>query len=228
LEDFAFVERCLTGNQDALRTLQTKYGPNLIGFLMKSGADISLAEEIVDHLWADLVTATPGESPKLARYDGSCRLATWLNTVTLNRLLTARRSQKRRDTYIATSIDAPVGDDEGEKTLGSQLSASTLESPEPPLVELLRQAIVTAFAACPAETFVLLQLAHGDALRLRELGRIWGCNPSTISRWLDQATGEISRSVLAHIRAADPLLELTWSDFVQLCQTANLGTLGFE
>jgi RNA polymerase sigma factor (sigma-70 family) len=228
VEDFGLVEGCIEGDQNALLRLQAEYGPNVVGFLMRSGADISQAEEIVNQLWADLVTAPPGESPKLARYDGSCRLATWLNTVAVNRLMSARRSQKRRDGYIATSIDAPVVDEDSERTFGSQIPAPAIDSIEPPLIELLRGAIQNAFASCPAETFVLLQLAHGDGLRLRELGQIWGCNPSTLSRRLDQATSEIARSVLAHVRAADPMLELTWSDFRQLCATVNLGALGFD
>lgn len=228
LEDFALVERCLSGESDALQALQAEYGPDVLRFLMRSGTDIAQAEEIVTQMWADLAVAPPGESPRLSRYDGSCRLATWLNTVAMNRLLTARRSQRRRESYIGVSIDAQLGDEEGTGTLESLLSAPSSEFLDPPLVELLRGAIQAAFAACSAETFVLLQLAHGDGLRLRELGQIWGCNPATISRRLERDTAEIARAVLDHIRSTDPLLELTWSDFVQLCQTANLGALGFE
>lgn len=228
LEDFQFVERCLGGDQEAIRGLQTGYGPNVVAFLMRSGAELSQAEEIVEQLWADLVVAAPGETPRLARYDGSCQLSTWLNTVAMNRLLSARRSQKRLDRYVATSLDAEKGSKEGETTLSSLLPAPSEESAEPPLVDLLRKAIHAAFAASSAETFVLLQLAYGDGLRLRELGQIWGCNPATISRRLAQAAGEIERAALAYVRTTDPLIELTWSDFAALCRNTSLGALGFE
>lgn len=208
--------------------LQTGYGPQIVGFLMRSGADVAQAEEIVEQLWADLIVAAPGEIPRLAKYDGTCQLKTWLNTVAMNRLLSARRSQKRQERHIAMSLDAKTGTGEGEKTLSSQIPAPSVEDLEAPLVELLRKAIHAAFAACSAETFVLLQLAYGDGLRLRELGQIWGCNPGTISRRLAQATAEIERTALAHVRTADPLLDLTWSDFIALCRSANLGALGFE
>jgi len=228
LEDFQLVERCLGGEQEAIRVLQTTFGPKMVAFLMRSGAELAQAEEIVGNLWADLVVAAPEESPKLARYDGSCQLSTWLNTVAINRLLSARRSQKRLDRYVATSLDAEKGSGEGETTLSSQLPAPAVENAEPPLVDLLRKAIQAAFAACSAETFVLLQLAYGDGLRLRELGQIWGCNPATISRRLSQAAGEVERAALAHVRTADPLIELTWSDFAALCRNTSLGALGFE
>lgn len=228
LEDFQLVERCLGGDQEAILTLQTVYGPNVVAFLMRSGAELSLAEEIVAQLWADLVVAAPGENPKLARYDGSCQLATWLNTVAMNRLLSVRRSQKRLERYIATSIDAEKDSGSGETTLSSQLPAPAAENTEPPLIDLLRRAIQVAFATCSAETFVLLQLAHGDGLLLRELGQIWDCNPGTVSRRLAQAAGEIERTALAYVRSADPLIELTWSDFSELCRNTSLGALGFE
>ncbi len=228
VEDFGLAERCLEGEYDSIRVLQTEYGPKVVAFLMRSGADLSEAEEVVDQLWADLLAASPDERPKLARYDGSCRLGTWLNTVAMNRLLTIRRSQKRRENHISTSLDTPSGDKEDDQTLGSLISAPEAESADAPLISLLRGAIQTAFAECPAETFVLLQLAHSDGLLLRELGQIWGCNPSTISRRLEQAAAEIAQSVQAYIRAADPMLHLTWSDFTQICRTTSLGALGFD
>ncbi|MHA3775017.1 RNA polymerase sigma factor [Verrucomicrobiota bacterium sgz303538] len=228
LADFDLAQRCLDGDEQALTTLLNTYKSQILAYLMKTGASLADAEEVVEQLWADAVVAAPEKSPRLAHYDGSCKLGTWLNTVAMNRLISAKRKQQREARVIVAEEPNRRDDEDGSDRIEPLGITPALAPEDLPLIELLRGGIEAAFARCSAENFVLLQLAYGDGLRVAELGQIWGCNPGTISRWLRQASEEVERLALAHVRATDPYLEITWSDFLLLCRTSSLGVLGFE
>lgn len=225
LDDFQLVQRCLDGQPEALREIQVTHRDALMSFLVNKGALQQEAEELVSQLWADCLIANQGEIPRIARYDGSCKLLTWLNTVALNRLLTSKRRQQR---IQIESLESATGAGEGAPTWGAILRAAESLEPEPPLVELLRRGIEAGFQACSPEQYVMLQLAHGDRLKLAELGQIWKCNPGTISRRLEEARSVVQKAAIEYVRDQDRWLDLTWDDFVQLCRSASLGALGFD
>ena len=85
----------------------------------------------------------------------------------------------------------------------------------------MRTAVESAFLNCDAEDFVLLQLAHCDELKLRELAVMFRCDNGTISRRLERAQQGINAATMARVKARDPWLELRWEDFVELCHSAS-------
>ena len=52
-----------------------------------------------------------------------------------------------------------------------------------------------------------------------------GWHESKVSRALSQAMRQIQSDTLQELKKRDPLLELTWQDFVDLCQTQQIGFL---
>ena len=228
LEDFQLVQLAIDGDRHALQRLVAYFQAPLIKFLMHRGAAEQEAEEIAGEMWADCLAAGPTGSPRLASYDGNCQLSSWLNTVAVNRLISIKRKQARLSRLGFESINKPVNDDGGAATLESTIAGQRDLDSELPLIELLKEAIEAGFAACTPEQFVLIRLACADRLRFADLGRMWGCNPGTISRRLDEAKSLVERTALQYIRQADPWIELEWADFAQLCRSTSLGALGFD
>ena len=217
LPDLHFVEKCIEHDVAALTRLRSDYGGPVIAYLVKAGATGPEARETADSLWADLLLPKADGKVRLQRYDGSCALLTWLNTVAFNALLTRKRIDGRRDKRFP-SRDA-----------GDHAEAADAEDGEPvefPLLALLREAVEFAFADCPAEDFVLLQLEHYDQLERAELARMFGCSKATVSRMLSSARTGVSGATMNFLRQRDPWLDLKWEDFLELCRTATPAFFG--
>ena len=221
-DDFHLVQECLEGKTSALAHLQAAYREPLLAFLQGSGAPPHLAGEIVAELWSDCVASQNGTVPKLARYNGACALSTFLNTITLNALV-SRQRRGQRWTAIMADGEPSAGDGED-----SGWVAGAAEPAEVPLLQLMREAIEAAFLACPAEDFVLLQLAHTDGLHVVELAKMFGYSTATVTRNVGRAGREIAEATMQYIKATDPWLELKWEDFLALCGTASPACFGVE
>lgn len=221
---FNLAQKCLEGDTGAIVLLQRTFGDQVLAFLRRAGAPEVEAREIVDRLWADCLVANSAGRVPLQSYNGTCSLQTWLNKVALNRLLSFKREQTRH-----TEITAPL--DAADAAAGTEASLSYLMEERPardePLLRLMKEAVEAAFAACPAEDFVLLQLVHSGDLKLSELAKIFDCSQATISRQVDRAAREISASTLAHLHKADPWLEMQWQDFIELCRSETPSCFGF-
>ena len=224
-DDFHLAQECLEGKTSALAYLQDVYREPLLAFLQGSGALPHEAREIVNELWSDCIAPQTGTTPKLARYNGACALRTFLNTITLNTLLTRRRREKRWHDLVSEDVADGATEDPG---MAREARAAGDAPVEAPLLEIMREAIEAAFMACPAEDFVLLQLAHADDLHVLELAKMFDRTKSTLSRDVQRAGEEIAEATIQYVKAADPWLELKWEDFVELCGSASPACFGVE
>ena len=215
--DFEFAQKCLEGDAAAIEELQRDFGPIIAAYLVHRGASARQAHDITDALWADCLATRASFRPRLATYNGQAPLQIWLKTVALNQLIKLHGQEKRR---LEISIDHQVG--QAPHPPAPELAT------EAPLLVLMRSALEAAFQKCAAEDFVLLQLAHTDGLRHEELARMFECVPSTISRRLVLAQEEIAAETIRFIRQADPLVELKWEDFVELCRVASPACFGVD
>ena len=224
-DDFHLAQECLEGKTSALAYLQDVYREPLLAFLQGSGALPPEAREIVNELWSDCIAPQTDTMPKLARYNGGCALRTFFNTITLNTLLTRRRRENRWNHLV--SVEAAEAETE-EIGTAPAARADDREPAEAPLLEIMREAIQAAFMACPAEDFVLLQLAHSDDLHVVELAQIFDCGIASVSRHVAKAGQGIAEATIQYVKAADPWLELKWEDFVELCGSASPACFGVE
>lgn len=231
LSDFHLCQECIEGKVSAIALLQNDFGIPTSSFLVGAGALPHEAKEVVDSLWADLLTPVGDQPVPLRRYDGSCALQTWLNTVALNRLLTRKRKEHRWDKLISERVGVSgngEADEEGELPAGCRVDLSDAGPAEAPLIEIMRAAVETAFLSCEPEDFVLLQLKHCDGLLGVELGRMFDCHESVISRRLEKAQATIASATLEKVRQRDAWLELKWPDFMELCRTATPACFGLD
>ncbi len=222
LDDFHLALECLAGKASALAHLQETHREPLLAYLQGRGARADEAQEIVLELWSDCVASQSGRVPKLARYNGTCALKTFLNTITLNVLL----SRRRREQHAVQLLPDETAD--GTETGQSGGPAVPAPTAEAPLLEIMRGAIETAFKACPAEDFVLLHLAHTDDLHVTELAKMFNRSKSALSRDVQRAGEEIAKATMQNVKANDAWLELKWEDFLDLCRTASPACLGVD
>lgn len=223
LSDFHLCHECLEGKSSAIAQFRKGFEAVTTSYLIGAGAVRKEAMEVVGCLWADLLMPNGDRPPRLRGYDGSCALQTWLNTVALNRLLSIKRKKRRWEKLI---VEGDRDDAVGMRK--SRVQSDLDELAEAPLIAIMRTAVETAFLSCEPEDFVLLQLKHCDRLHIAELGVMFGCHESVISRRIDRAEARIAATTLQKIRQTDPWLELKWSDFMDLCRVATPACFGLD
>jgi RNA polymerase sigma factor (sigma-70 family) len=211
--DIDLVQRCLDGDEAALEEIQEVVSPFLMGALANHGASELDAEELVAALWADCVAGDGERPPIFARYAGTAPLRSWLAAIVLNRWI----SVKRRQATHARAVEA-IG--RGETGMVQEARVET--NLETEMMHVVEQAVRTAIASCHPEEIVLLQLVHLHGVKRRDLAGLAGCHESQLGRRLKATERKIAEGTLATVREHDPLLKLTWEDFVRVCENANI------
>ena len=205
------VQRCLTGEADALAKLRAEYLDPIQHLLVSRGVDAVLAREVIGTLWADCVVSADGGAAILEKFRGRAGLRTWLFRIALNRALDRGRSGQRNYQLMQWTRAG-----EGDQLILADRPAPAQAS-EPALAQLLRACLQAGFEACPAEDLLKLRLFFLHGLTKRELSRLWDCHETTISRDLYRSLQLIEDRTLQAIKRRDPWLSLTWEDFVGLC-----------
>lgn len=213
------VQKCQRGDPEALGWLRNKCHPALTNILVSRGANRTEAEDILADMWADCIPGRADRPALLEKYSGKCNIQGWLATVATNRWI----DRKRRD---SKQVDLTPADPEKSEEFGLEhLPAAAAVTKEDALVELLRASLQAAFARCPADLMVLLRLVYSHELSQREVVRMLGWHESKVSRALSQAMRQIQTDTMQELKKRDPLLELTWQDFLDLCETQQIGFL---
>jgi RNA polymerase sigma factor (sigma-70 family) len=215
-DDRLLVQKCAQGDAMALAWVRGKYHTTLSNILLSRGASRTETEDLMADLWVDCVPGDSEQPSLLEKFSGRCSLQGWLATVATRRWIDLKRKVARRVELNQTC---------SEEDAFERLPASPAEGTEDSLVQLLRESLRTAFALCPPESMVLLRLVYLHGLTQREVVRMLHWNESKMSRVLSEAMSQIERNTLRELKKRDPLLELTWQDFLDLCEIEQVGFL---
>ena len=211
------VARCRRGDSEALTELRGRLQQSLMAILLARGANRTEAEDLLADLWSDCVPGNDDRPSLLEKFKGNCSLQGWLATVATNRWIDRKRKEARHTVLEHNGSNGP------EQDVPQSSDTSRWHAPDQTLVNLLRACLRTAFARCGPEARVLLRLVYLHDLSQRELVRMLGWSESKVSRYLSSAMEDIEKHTLAEVRKRDPWLELTWRDFVDLCEIHNVG-----
>ena len=215
VDDHVLAYRICQGSPEALAQLRAQTHRSLLSILLARKATNTEAEDILADIWADCVPGGEGHSSLLEKFSRRTSLLSWLATVATNRWLDFKRKEMRRAALLAAKPEIDPVPKEA-------LSDSTVEEP---LVELLSESLRAAFSHCSAQHLVLLRLVYLHDVSQREVGRMLGWSESKTSRVLSEALKQIQSSSLGEVKKRDPWLELNWQDFVELCETRQIGFL---
>lgn len=218
-KDLHFAQKVLSGNNSAAEELRGRYQGRLVAFLCARGASVTEAEDLVADLWSDCFAAPANGQTLLQKYQGRCAFESWLLTVATNRLIDLKRRGNFR-------VEVAAADRSSEDFFDRRPQPEPVPREES-LQKLLRSAVGQAFAESDAESVLMLKLVHLHRLTQREIARMWGCHESKISRALDVTRENMRSNVLAELKRADPLLDLCWEDFLELC-VGSADALFFE
>jgi RNA polymerase sigma factor (sigma-70 family) len=217
--EHAQVLQCLQGDDAALAGLREKYNGCLANILRARGASATETEELLADMWGDCVARNDERPSLLEKFSGKCSLQGWLATVTTRRWIDLKRRQTRRGEH-------PLRERDGEESDPlERLAAAATASADDTLVSLLRDSLQAAFASCSREDLLMLRLVFVHGLSQREVMRMWGWSESRVSRRLSRAMAHIEEQTLEKLKQMDPWLDLTWQDFVDLCDTHQIGFL---
>ncbi len=213
------VDRCQRGDPAALAELRDKLQLPILKTLLSRGASRTEAEDLLADLWADCVPGADDRPSLLQKYNGKSTVQGWLATIATNRWIDFKRRGAKQ---VDLSRDTSEGTD---RDVFDRMPAAQSTAKEDTLTTLLRDCLRAAFASCSPEAMVLLRLVYLHELTQREIVRMLGWSESKVSRFMASAMKQIESRTLRELKKRDPWLELSWQDFVDLCETYKVGFL---
>jgi DNA-directed RNA polymerase specialized sigma24 family protein len=210
--DIEIAEAALDGEADAVAAvMEMLRSPALAAAIVARGATATEAHDLVNDLIGDCFggeRAKGGLHRLLGRYNGGCPLSAFFRRIATNRLISLKRASR--------PMVALDDDEDGPRELpapGGRLAAGADDA----LIALLRDAIARARERIDAEKLVLVRLMVAYEVPQKRLGTLMGWHESKISRAKTDLLAELRTRIMEEVRLADPWLELTWEDFMELC-----------
>lgn len=208
--DVDLVEQCLGGNVEAIEELKSLHEDSFRHLLFSYRSTEDEAEEIIAQLWVDCLTHQPPGLPLLMRYNGRATLKSWLGAIVVNRWLSLKRRQATHSRVVSKLQAAAESESPNDSLVDLEL------------LQLLAASLQKGLQGCSDEDIVLLHLVHLHELTQREVANLWKVHESQISRKLRAAEAHIAETTLRELRQSDEQLEITWKDFIRLCESTNL------
>jgi len=218
-EESSQIQKCLNGDAEAIAGLRNKHQPALTNILVGRGANRTEAEDLLADLWADCIFKSEDRPSLLEKFSHKCALQSWLSTVALRRLIDLKRRQKFRGEPVKQSeLDSRTD-------FFERVPSTSSPTPESALIDMLRTSLQGALESCGAEALLILRLVYLHGVTQREVGRMFGWHESKVSRAGATAMKHIQTATLGQIQKKDPWLQLSWEDFLALCETHQVGFL---
>jgi RNA polymerase sigma-70 factor, ECF subfamily len=205
----------------ALHALEENYLRSLPAMLSHLKVPDATLDEVCQRLRVHLLVRDGAATPRIAEFAGRGTLASWI------------RVAATREALKLKAGEHAGGDDAGAAALEALPAQG--RDPELDLIRRryareLRQALAAAVATLTADQRHLLLLYFGDRLSTTALGKLFGVNQSTASRWLQalrqslyEATklnlkerlGLSSRDFESLLAVLDSQFELSISQFLE-------------
>jgi len=198
LADLALAVACAAGDPAALELLDQRYLAQIPSYLGKHGGTPAFADEVRQRVRMKLFV---GDAPKIASYAGTGPLGAWLRVVTI---------RCARDLHRAAHPAAQL----------TEAIAQPSMAPDPELDYLklrygaeLSAALGEVLGALEPRQRNLMKLYFLDGLTVEVMGRMFGVNRSTVTRWLADIRARIRDETHRMLRAR---LGIRDSDLAQL------------
>ncbi len=185
LQDLYLAMGCQAGDERAWRLLHDTYHPRIALFGGRFLGSRDAGEELASSLFEALVHSKGGAG-KIHAYEGWSSLGRWLKVLAWRMAVDEYRSTRRRamrDSRFAASVEP-----------------DRVHHPEDQVAEAERRTIARALLdhsldALEPNLRLAMKLNAFDGLGVREVARVMGVDPSTVSRWLAKARRRMERTM---------------------------------
>jgi len=178
-DDRDLMRRISQGDREAFDLVYRRFADRVRAFLTR----VLPLRALVDEALNDAMLAV---WRRASRYDGSCRLSTWIFAIAQRKALHALRHARVRAQGAAAELPA-----RNEPDAETQLSQ---------LKERLRRALVRL----PAEQFAVLELTYFEGYGCREVASLMECPVDTVKTRMFHARRKL-RSIFSVARDVAPL-----------------------
>lgn len=182
-EDAELVRRCREGDQEAFRTLVTRYHPRIFNLIYSLVKDRDEADDLTQEVFIKAFRS-------LAGFKGQAQVYTWLYRIAVNRCLDWLKNRGRRPEMSLERVEVYRTDED------------TLQSPGTADAETeqreLGRALEKALRALSPDYRVALTLREVDGLSYEEIAEVIDCSVGTVKSRLFRARAQLQR-MLANI-----------------------------
>jgi RNA polymerase sigma-70 factor (ECF subfamily) len=189
--DLYLARGCVLALPAATRTFVGQHLGAVPRYLAHIDPSAWLAEEVAQELAARLLVAHPPDPPRIASYSGRGPLDSWVAVSAQRAALSLLR---RRDPGAAAARASSL---EGALSVGldPELSLARAE-----VKHHFEGALKVALAGLDARDRMLLRLSLVSGLSCQKIGKIYGVNASTASRWIVRARDLLLASMQRHLK----------------------------
>jgi len=192
--DLFLAVACARGDEEALRRFDGDYLSKIAQWLKLPPTDQEIVTEVRQRVATRALVGKDGAAARIAHYAGRGPLWAWVRIIALREHARLRQEQARHPTSAGTD------DDELDQLARSGELSADLRALRARYQEAMMGAFRAAISALPPRDRTLLRLAYVDGLSLESVGRMYGVNKSTVSRWLAGCRAEILSAAAERLR----------------------------
>lgn len=184
--ELALALGCARGDRAALDAFERAYLADVPAGLAHMKLDRAVVDDLLQEVRTKLLTAPPGERPRILDYAGHGKLRGLCQVMAARAAVSRLRSTRRTAPDDDVAALAAAGDDPELAFLKAHYR------------DAFKSAFTTAAAALDARDRNLLRLHHLGGVTLDQLAAMYGVHRATAVRWL----ADVRKRLLAGTRAA--------------------------
>lgn len=221
-EEWELVQAIVSGDTKAGDQFAERFRDSLVSWLCskcdaKDGRSREQAAEVVDNLLAECVAGDLAKKkrPLLEKLAGKGSLEGWLRRSARCRLISWWRSLE----YRSELTESTMVTEDDDSPLATRFAAATGVETEPAVAEVLKDALVYAFAEAAREEplgLVFLRLASLHGVQKQRLAVAWQRDPAQAGRRIAKALDVVRTRAQDYVRAVDSNLTLEWEDYLKI------------
>lgn len=188
--DVYLAVACAQGDPAAVAHFERDHVARIASWLGAHERDQVVIDEVRQRVRARALAARDGAPPRVADFSGRGPLGAWVRVIAL----------REHASLCRATVDA--SDDELADLARTGELTPELASLRARYLPTVTAAFRAAIAALPARTRTIMRLCYVDGTSLDAIGRLYGVNKSTVSRWLASARAELLADARARVSSA--------------------------
>lgn len=187
--DVYLAVACANGDRAAIAHFEREHIARIASWLASHERDPAVIDEVRQRVRARALAARADAPPRINDFSGRGPLGAWVRVI----------AHREHASLCRAAVDA--SDDELVDLARTGELSPELVSLRAQYLSVVTAAFRAAIAALPARTRTIMRLCYVDGTSLDTIGRLYGVNKSTVSRWLASARADVLAGARARVRA---------------------------